>query len=64
MKKKNWVHKEKYKGKVFFGYYTFLENRKHDFRDRTFNLKEIGGKRIFSFESWQVAVKFGFKLNK
>jgi len=30
----------------------------------TNNLKEIGGKRIFSFESWQVAVKFGFKLNK
>ena len=33
-------------------------------RAKALAITKIGGKRIFSFESWQVAVKFGFKLNK
>jgi len=60
MIKRNWQHKEKYLGKVFFGYYTFIVNKKNNFRDRAFSLKEIGGSRIISFESWQQAMKMGW----
>jgi hypothetical protein len=51
MKKKIWTHK-KYKGE-FVGSYVRTKN------DRVFQLSS--GKKVFSYESWQAAVRDGFK---
>jgi hypothetical protein len=42
------------KTKKFFGSYNFSTG------ERIFNLKEVGGKRLISFESWQMAKKLGW----
>ena len=55
-----WKHETKFKNKKFFGFYG--RTSEDSYSERIFSLKEIGGKRIISFESFQMAKKLGWGL--
>lgn len=52
--KKYWTHKTKFKNKKFFGFYTRTDG------ERIFNLKQVGGDRVVTFESFQAARLLGW----
>lgn len=55
-----WKHKTKYKGKTFFGNYSYTKAGKFSFKIES----STTGKELKSYPSYQAAKKDGWKLTK